>query len=97
MRTRISGSLFAENGHMCCVSCTKSLASANENWKGKVALSVIPVSGLPGTGHNVESRVVLRRFSCPHCGRLLDTETALPEDPYLEDFVEVRNVRQTVT
>jgi acetone carboxylase gamma subunit len=89
MRKRVSGNLFAENGQICCASCTKSLASRNENWKGKVALSVIPVAELPGAGRNVASRVVLRRFSCPHCGRLLDTETALPEDPYLEDVVKV--------
>ena len=89
MKKRVSGSLFAENGRICCVSCKKSLASTNENWKGKVALSVIPVVELPGAGHNVESRVVLRRFSCPHCGHLLDTETALPEDPFLEDGVKV--------
>jgi acetone carboxylase gamma subunit len=44
---------------------------------------------LPGAGSNVESRVVLRRFSCPRCGHLLDTETALPDDPFLEDLVRV--------
>jgi hypothetical protein len=65
------------------------LASTNERWKKKVALSTIPVATLPGAGSNIESRVVLRRFSCPHCGRLLDTETALPEDPFLEDVVKV--------
>ena len=27
------------------------------------------------------------RFACPQCGHLLDTETALPEDPFLEDVV----------
>jgi acetone carboxylase gamma subunit len=89
MRKRVSGNLFAENDQICCASCKKSLASTSENWKGRVALSVIPVAELPGIGRNVESRVVLRQFSCPHCGRLLDTETALPEDPYLEDLVKV--------
>jgi acetone carboxylase gamma subunit len=89
MRKRISGSLFAENGRICCVSCMKSLASTNENWKDKVALSAIAVAELPGAGRNVESRVVLQRFSCPHCGRLLDTETALPEDLFLEHAVKV--------
>jgi acetone carboxylase gamma subunit len=89
MRTRISGNLFAESGQICCVSCTKSVASTHENWKSKVALSTIPVAGLPGSGRNVETRLILRRFSCPHCGRLLDTETALPEDPYLLDIVRV--------
>ncbi len=89
MRTRISGSLFADSGHICCASCAQSLATTDESWKPKAALSVVRVSELPGAGRNVESRVVLRRFSCPHCGRLLDTEVALPEDPYLEDVVKV--------
>jgi acetone carboxylase gamma subunit len=49
----------------------------------------MPVAQLPGTGSNVEPRVVLRLFACPHCGHLLDTETALPDDPFLEDVVAV--------
>jgi len=44
---------------------------------------------LPGAGMNVHPDVVLRRFCCPKCGHLLDTETALPEDPFLEDIVGV--------
>jgi hypothetical protein len=40
-----------------------------------------------GAGSNVEPRVVLRRFACPRYGHLLDTEAALPEDPFLEDVV----------
>jgi acetone carboxylase gamma subunit len=50
---------------------------------------MVPVGALPGAGSNIESRVVLRRFSCPRCGHLLDTETALPDDPFLEDLVRV--------
>jgi acetone carboxylase gamma subunit len=89
MRTRISGSLYADGSHICCASCTQTLATTDESWKVKAALSVLPVSELPGAGRNVESRVVLRRFSCPYCGRLLDTEVALWEDLYLEDVVKV--------
>jgi hypothetical protein len=65
------------------------LAPASGSWKKKVALSTVPVGKLPGTGTNVETRVVLRRFCCPRCGHLLDTETALPEDPFLEDVVRI--------
>jgi acetone carboxylase gamma subunit len=89
MRKRISASLFAEGGQICCVSCSAPLAAANVSWKRKAALSTVPVDALPGAGSNVESRVVLRRFCCPQCGHLLDTETALPEDPFLEDVVRV--------
>ena len=89
MRKRISASLFAEDGQICCASCSAPLAPANVSWKKKAALSTVPVGALPGAGSNVESRVVLRRFCCPQCGHLLDTETALPEDPFLEDVVRV--------
>lgn len=89
MKRRISETLFAENGKICCVSCSHPLAPAGTAWKKAAALSTVPVCTLPGTGSNVEPRVVLRRFACPQCGHLLDTETALPEDPFLEDVVAV--------
>ena len=89
MKKRVSASLFANNGQICCASCSGPLAPSNASWKKKAALSTVPVGALPGAGSNVESRVVLRRFSCPRCGHLLDTETALPDDPFLEDLVKV--------
>jgi len=89
MKKRVSATLFAESGQICCASCSAPLAPANASWKKKAALTTVPVGALPGAGSNVESRVVLRRFSCPHCGHLLDTETALPDDPFLEDLVKV--------
>ena len=87
MRKRVSESLFVEAGRICCAACSYRLAPANGGWKDKAVLSTIPVKALPGAGTNVEPRVVLRRFCCPQCGQLLDTETALPEDPFLEDVV----------
>jgi acetone carboxylase gamma subunit len=87
MKTRISESLFVEAGKICCTACSHPLAPAGTGWKQGAALSTIPVRALPGTGSNVEPRVVLRRFACPKCGHLLDTEVALPEDPFLEDIV----------
>ena len=89
MRKRISGNLFDENGSICCASCAQPLVPSGTSWKGTASLSTVPVAQLPGTGSNVEPRVVLRLFACPHCGHLLDTETALPDDPFLEDVVAV--------
>lgn len=89
MNNRISESLFVDTGKICCRSCAHPLAAAGTSWKKVAALSTVPVGSLPGTGSNVEARVVLRRFACPKCGSLLDTETALPEDPFLEDVVMV--------
>jgi len=87
MKKRISETLVVEDAKICCVSCSHQLAPAGTSWKKAAALSTVPVRTLPGTGSNVEPRVVLRRFACPQCGRLLDTETAMPEDPFLEDVV----------
>jgi acetone carboxylase gamma subunit len=89
MRKRISGSLFDENGSICCAACARALVPSGASWKKAASLSTMPVAQLPGTGSNVEPRVVLRLFACPHCGHLLDTETALPDDPFLEDVVAV--------
>ncbi len=89
MRKRVSASLFDENGNICCAACAGALAPSGTVWKRSASLSTIPVGQLPGTGSNVEPRVVLRLFACPHCGHLLDTETALPDDPFLEDVVVV--------
>jgi len=89
MRKRISESLFVEASKICCASCAHPLAADGTSWKAAARLTTVPVRSLPGTGSNVEPRVVLRRFSCPQCGHLLDTETALPEDPFLDDVVLV--------
>jgi acetone carboxylase gamma subunit len=72
MRVRVSESLFAERGQVCCASCLHALAPVGQSWKKAAAVSTVGV---------------LRRFSCPRCGYLLDTEVALPEDPFLEDVV----------
>jgi acetone carboxylase gamma subunit len=87
MRARVTESLFAEHGNVCCASCAHVLARVGQSWKKAAAVSSIPAAKLPGAGNNVEPRTLLRRFSCPHCGHLLDTEVALPEDPFLEDVV----------
>jgi acetone carboxylase gamma subunit len=86
---RISETLVADGGMIRCRSCNDALAPVGEGWKAHAALSSVSVRGLPGAGSAVEERVVLRRFACPGCGALLDTEIALPEDPFLEDRVAV--------
>ena len=35
--------------------------------------------------YTTDERLLLREFACPGCGGLLDTEIALPGDPFLED------------
>jgi acetone carboxylase gamma subunit len=45
------------------------------------------VRGMAGWPDAVHPQLVLRKFACPSCGSLLDSEVALPEDPYLYDVV----------
>jgi acetone carboxylase gamma subunit len=89
MSRRLSETLLADGGHICCAACSRHLAPANSGWKKAAVLSTVAVATLPGAGTNVHPEAVLRRFCCPRCGHLLDTETALPEDPFLEDIVRV--------
>lgn len=86
---RISETLVANAGKVCCRACSHPLAAIDASWKSAAALTTVPVRALPGTASAVEEKVVLRRFACPQCGALLDTEVALPEDPFLEDRVKV--------
>jgi acetone carboxylase gamma subunit len=85
--TRISPTLTLTGGQICCNGCGCALAAAGQSWKTHAALSTVPVRDLPGAGSGLDQQVVLRRFGCPKCLRLLDTETALPSDPFLEDVV----------
>ncbi|MEE8173002.1 MAG: acetone carboxylase subunit gamma [Alphaproteobacteria bacterium] len=47
------------------------------------------MKGAGGEAYSAGDQVLLRRFHCPGCGALLDTETALPDDPFLNDEVEI--------
>jgi acetone carboxylase gamma subunit len=89
VRTRISPTLAVADGIICCSSCGHRLAPAGMSWKRHAALLTIPVKSLPGAGSAIEDRVILRQFCCPKCADLLDTETAMPDDIFLEDVVTI--------
>ena len=82
---RISETLVIAKGKVACVACGHTLARAGTPWKSHAALNTQPVRSLPGAALAIDERVVLRQFGCPGCGTLLDTETALPDDPFLDD------------
>jgi acetone carboxylase gamma subunit len=89
-RRRMSPTMSVEDGQLICSQCDHVLAAEGQAWKQGAALSQAAVHALPGAGLAVEATLVLRRFSCPGCGELLDTETALPGDPFLDDVLEPR-------
>ena len=88
-RQRISATLAIEQGRIICLDCDHALAAAGQPWKQHAALTCLPIKDLPGAASAVEAKAVLRMFACPGCGSLLDTETALPEDPFLDDVVRL--------
>ena len=86
-RRRVSETLYIEGGQICCAACGVGLAPAGQSWKPRARLGTTAFASLPGAGSGVEHRVVIRHFTCPDCAALLDSETALPEDPFLEDIL----------
>ena len=73
---------------ICCRSCGYVLAPAGQPWKAATTIREMPTEMLAheaATGEPADT--VLRLFVCRGCGALLDSETALPKEPFLEDIV----------
>lgn len=85
---RISPALRLRDGHVACACCAAAIAPEGQSWKRAADLETLSLRGLPGSGRGVHPDVQLRRFSCPGCGTLLDSEVALPDDPFLKDEVQ---------
>lgn len=67
-----------------CAACDAVLGPASQNWRHGATLQAQPIDALGGpyaTGRNL----TLRQFVCPQCGQLLDSELALPSDPWIDD------------
>ena len=71
-----------------CSNCGTSLGPVGEPWKPHAVLREWPIRDR-GAGNIDEERVMIREFGCPDCGALLDTETALKGDPFLDDVLFV--------
>ncbi|SEP16885.1 Acetone carboxylase gamma subunit [Salinihabitans flavidus] len=88
---RISASVAVMEGQAVCAACGQDLGLATEPWKEHAQRREIPLAQAGGpafdTGHE---GVVLRHFYCPSCAALLDTETAMAEDPTLNDILASR-------
>ena len=73
---------------IACAGCGHALGPAGQPWKPAAVLSEVAMKGLGGAPYSAADDALLRRFLCPGCCTLLDSETALPGDPFLEDVVE---------
>ena len=90
MSRPISATLILTDGReIACVACGHVLGPGGEPWKQAATLSETPMQGAGGAPYSAAADAILRRFLCPGCGTLLDSETALPGDPFLDDVVEV--------
>ena len=87
MSVRISAALERGDGEIRCRGCGRALVAAGEPWKPAAAVSETPMRGAAGAAYSGGERVLLRRFCCPGCGALLDCETALEGDPFLDDVL----------
>lgn len=87
-RRRMSPTLSIESGHVVCAGCNHSLVREGSGWKHAAVLSEVVAASMPGAPSAMHPTLLLRRFSCPNCGELLDTETAMAEDPFLDDVLE---------
>jgi N-methylhydantoinase B len=73
-----------DRGVVTCSACGERLADVADNWKPNTAEASQPLSSLGPL--MTASRFVLRTFSCPRCGAVLETEMTLPEDPPLHAY-----------
>lgn len=92
MKRRLSRSLvlnLAEStSKIECVKCGHALVDGGKPWKHASVIREISMRGAGGVAFTGGEQVVLRRFFCPGCGSLLDTETAVSGAPYLDDIVK---------
>lgn len=72
---------------ICCRACGHALAPAGGPWKKYAALRERPMFGAGGKAYTGSKTALLREFACPNCGTLLDSEMALPGEPFLDDIV----------
>lgn len=93
MSAALSGSLAivdTDDGKMiACQSCERPLVPSGRPWKPEAAVRELPMQGAGGNAYASADHVVLRQFYCPGCGALLDSETAMSEDPFLNDVINV--------
>ena len=76
-------------GEIACMACGHGLAPNNGPWKQAAWLDEVPLRGAAGDAYSNAPNVMLRRFYCPECAILLDSESALEGDPYLNEVVRV--------
>jgi acetone carboxylase gamma subunit len=71
-----------------CLNCEHDFGSQTSNWKHSAQLIEEKMNTM-GVPYTTGEGVLLRSFSCPGCGVLLDTELAIAGEAFLEDKIFV--------
>lgn len=87
----LGGSLraYSSDGHLFTgCECGRVFAPFGRSYKRGLALLEGPIqeAGPAVNPYGVGGPFVFRRFVCPACGRVLETEVARPDDPVLDDI-----------
>lgn len=79
----------AEAGRViACRACSAQICAVDAPWKEHAVLRETPLKDAAGaTYRSAGDDVLLRRFYCGSCGTTLDSEIALPGEPFLLDRV----------
>jgi len=75
-----------DKAKISCQDCQHDFGPQSTNWKNTAHMTEQPMNSM-GTPYTTGEGVLLRSFSCPTCGLLLDTELAMTEDEFLEDII----------
>ena len=89
MTKRISGALELRGKNAHCSKCGHDLGPAERGWKAGALVRERPMNNAGGAPYKSGQHVLLRLFFCPGCGRQIATETAMKDDPYLDDILKV--------
>jgi acetone carboxylase gamma subunit len=73
---------------ICCRACDAAICRTDETWKERTLLDERPLRRFGDVFAGAGADVLLRRFFCPSCGTTLDTEVALPGEPFLIDRIQ---------
>ena len=93
MSPRVSETLnirtMPEGVRICCRSCAHALAPAGHAWKPSSVIHEMSTDAAVGADSMEGAATILRLFICPSCRAVLDSETALPGEPFLDDLVSI--------
>ena len=74
--------------YVSCDNCDRLVGRADENWKAAAGVIEGAVSDV-GTATGSPNEYCLKKFVCPGCGTLFDTEVAKRDDPVLVSSLSV--------